>query len=271
MKHKAVMLWVLLGVVGLAMVAGVAAVVLPSGYVDDEVIITIIIVGAYALGGMLVVAVGGRMRRTMWLCVASLLVSMLIFVTLLWGGDFWGWRIVNRLAGFGTVFLVTGVVFMHRLLVFPLQIQIFAGKLVQRVSLISTAFSGVLVAASFALEGTRHIGDVTIRLMGISLIVSAGSTIATGAFALFGPKPGDDEPGLLAGSIPVSLSCPRCADALTVQSNREGRCEGCRLKVRVEVEEPRCGCGYLLYELESDTCPECGKAIPADDRWAKKA
>jgi rRNA maturation protein Nop10 len=36
----------------------------------------------------------------------------------------------------------------------------------------------------------------------------------------------------------------------------------------VEVEEPRCACGYLLYQLAGDTCPECGRAVAAEDRWS---
>ena len=46
------------------------------------------------------------------------------------------------------------------------------------------------------------------------------------------------------------------------------KCGSCGLRIRITVEEPRCSCGYLLYRLEGDTCPECGREIPEQDRWA---
>ena len=37
----------------------------------------------------------------------------------------------------------------------------------------------------------------------------------------------------------------------------------------IEFEEPRCDCGYLLYRLVGDTCPECGRAVPLSSRWVE--
>ncbi len=42
-------------------------------------------------------------------------------------------------------------------------------------------------------------------------------------------------------------------------------CKACGLRIEVRAEEPRCRqCGYLLYRLTSDTCPECGTPIHRD-------
>ena len=49
------------------------------------------------------------------------------------------------------------------------------------------------------------------------------------------------------------------------------RCAECGLHITISVEEPRCTCGYLLYHLESDQCPECGRTIDEADRWADAA
>ena len=39
-------------------------------------------------------------------------------------------------------------------------------------------------------------------------------------------------------------------------------CCKCGLKFSIEVEEEHCAkCGYSLYKVNSNTCPECGKAI----------
>jgi rRNA maturation protein Nop10 len=59
----------------------------------------------------------------------------------------------------------------------------------------------------------------------------------------------------------VTLLCPRCGKKQQVPVG-QSECSGCRLRIRVQIEEPRCAqCGYLLYGLTSDRCPECGTAI----------
>ena len=41
------------------------------------------------------------------------------------------------------------------------------------------------------------------------------------------------------------------------------RCRECGLALTIEVEEPRCVCGYLLYNLAGTSCPECGREVTA--------
>jgi len=65
----------------------------------------------------------------------------------------------------------------------------------------------------------------------------------------------------------LRLTCPHCA---TEQELPPGlvRCGSCRQALLIEVEEPRCECGYLLFRLEGDRCPECGRTIPEAQRWS---
>jgi len=65
----------------------------------------------------------------------------------------------------------------------------------------------------------------------------------------------------------LRLTCPRCA---TEQELPPGLvcCGSCRQALLIEVEEPRCECGYLLFRLEGDRCPECGRTIPEAQRWS---
>ncbi len=67
----------------------------------------------------------------------------------------------------------------------------------------------------------------------------------------------------LPPSVPVSLTCPHCGGSITIASQAPASCTSCGLKIRVTIEEPRCACGYLLYNIEGDTCPECGSRVPA--------
>jgi hypothetical protein len=64
----------------------------------------------------------------------------------------------------------------------------------------------------------------------------------------------------------VSMVCPRC-EADIAAKRGPGRCDACGFTMHIEIEEPRCECGYLIYEHTSAICPECGREIPESDRW----
>ncbi|MHC4427460.1 MAG: hypothetical protein ACYS0D_02515 [Planctomycetota bacterium] len=77
--------------------------------------------------------------------------------------------------------------------------------------------------------------------------------------------------GLETTTPAVRLTCPRCGHGQTLEAGRR-RCERCRLIIRFQIEEPRCaGCGFALYKLTGDHCPECGREIPAEERWQEAA
>lgn len=68
----------------------------------------------------------------------------------------------------------------------------------------------------------------------------------------------------------MRLACPRCGfeQSMPVTGSGDGaRCGRCRLRIRIDVDEPRCACGYVLYRISGDRCPECGREIAEADRW----
>lgn len=270
MNHKKLVLWVLLGLVGAAMLAGIGAVLVPSRFINDNIIITAVVVGLYGLSGLILVSIAGRQRWVFRISALSLAVSMVVFVFGIWADRYLDWRFMETIIKSGSVSLFLGLLFAHRLLIAPLRVSGATARVAKRTALISAGLLFLLGSTGLVSDGFWSFEEIGTRLLVISAIVVAGSTIATGAMVLFGPRPGEDEPGLLEGSIEVRLSCPRCDAPMLVRSRREARCGRCRLKVRVEVEEPRCACGYLLYQLESDTCPECGRAVSRDERWGAR-
>ena len=58
----------------------------------------------------------------------------------------------------------------------------------------------------------------------------------------------------------IVMTCPRCT-AEQRFSNGPCWCTSCKFTMLIEIEEPRCECGYLLYQLQGDACPECGRVI----------
>jgi hypothetical protein len=69
----------------------------------------------------------------------------------------------------------------------------------------------------------------------------------------------------------ITVFCPRCRKKQSLELGG-AECTSCGLRIEVRAEEPRCAqCGYLLYKLTSDTCPECGTQIRHDGRSSRAA
>ena len=102
-----------------------------------------------------------------------------------------------------------------------------------------------------------------------AVLVGAGSLAQPVMLRLAASKLGE---GAIRGRrARVSLGCPRCGAACALETNTDGACPACKLSIRVEVDEPRCSCGFLLYGLDSPACPECGAMIPDALRWRAAA
>lgn len=72
--------------------------------------------------------------------------------------------------------------------------------------------------------------------------------------------------GSLVSKLMLDLGCPQCAKPMTAAPG-PARCRACGFVMVIEIEEPRCGCGYIIYEHTSERCPECGDLIDPDLWW----
>lgn len=267
---RTVALWTMLAVIGACGLLGVVAVVAPSRYIDERVMIAAFMIGFHALGAMILISISRDQSRFLAAALASLMSSMAIFTTLVVFESRIHWETQELVSKIGVVFIIATIAIGHRMLVAPLLTHRRDAPLVRilkRTSLIATPITGVVLVVALYSSDWVVREEVFLRVFGVGLIVSACSTLALGAMSMLIGKPGEDEPGLLGKRIPVDFTCPRCAQPVHATCGSETRCGSCKLKIVVKVEEPRCSCGYLLYQLESDTCPECGKAINPDDRW----
>lgn len=106
-------------------------------------------------------------------------------------------------------------------------------------------------------------GDFFWRLVGVLAILDACGTVAVPI--LHRVSRIQSREGVVTTALSVSLTCPRCGRGQTV-STGASRC-ACGLRIRIEIEEEHCAtCGYSLYRLTSDACPECGTPIAAAKR-----
>lgn len=106
------------------------------------------------------------------------------------------------------------------------------------------------------------------RALAASVVVSLAGTIAQPILVLLARRSQQStDPRLGDRHLAVEVRCPRCGTLPAIEANTDALCPGCLLSIRVVVDEPRCGCGFLLYRLEAAHCPECGVAVPDSLRW----
>ena len=105
------------------------------------------------------------------------------------------------------------------------------------------------------------------RSVGASAVLVAAGTVAQPVLIRLGRSTEGAEGAIRGRRTPVTCRCPRCAAECALDANVDAACAACGLRIRVELEEPRCRCGYLLYGLESPGCPECGAPVPESARW----
>lgn len=70
----------------------------------------------------------------------------------------------------------------------------------------------------------------------------------------------------IASRVKILLECPKCAQRQELSSGNV-RCANCKASIFIEIEEPRCQCGYLLYQLQGNNCPECGRMVRESEKW----
>lgn len=107
------------------------------------------------------------------------------------------------------------------------------------------------------------------RTTGVAAALAAGLALAVFPIRIWEKRRRDAQ--LETTGATVALTCPRCAEVQEIRAGRR-RCRRCRLVIALDVEEPRCaGCGFALYRLTADRCPECGRAIPPEEQWRSAA
>ena len=145
--------------------------------------------------------------------------------------------------------------------------QVKAAFLATRKPFAAAAWSGVHTALTSYAEAwiEQHIDEW--RVLGVLGILAACGTVVTPILWKVQAVRRAESAETIPAKITVSLTCPRCAAGQQLITGPT-KCRQCGLRITIAVEEPRCACGYLLYRLQSNRCPECGREIPEADRWA---
>jgi hypothetical protein len=128
-------------------------------------------------------------------------------------------------------------------------------KWVRFVTVAALVVAAVLIDAIVYRDSFAN--DAFERALTAAGVVAGCGTIALAVFARLNLRlqPVSETPDI-PGEL--SIECPHCQLKQTLPAG-DSACGRCGLRFHIRVEEPRCpGCGYLLYMLKSDRCPECG-------------
>ncbi|HEY4330099.1 MAG TPA: hypothetical protein VGN88_10220 [Phycisphaerae bacterium] len=97
-----------------------------------------------------------------------------------------------------------------------------------------------------------------------TLLIPAGAC-TFGVFALHKFLEIRQPTPLMSVDHAVQVRCPRCQSLETLEFGTS-RCQCCRLKITIAVEEPKCpNCHFNLHHLTQPICPECGFHLDQDE------
>ncbi len=264
---RAFFLVVFLAGVALGCVLILIAIVFPSDWTDEAIVRSVmtpivgVVYGGLGLTGTMVLQKG----KVVWMMRCGLVG---ITLAALWWLLF-AWfpamhrsdaAEVNSIVGVTLTLPAFGVLFCGHLLAVETKSRVIRIAAWGAVGLLA-AFIAMVVALTWTIDSWDRYAEVIATLMVVWGLATLCSMFAVPAAARFVVRKRPVAKESIASVFQLELTCPRCQAELTLPSGI-GRCSQCRFALLIEVEEPRCECGYLLFRLETSQCPECGRGVP---------
>ena len=274
MRMRAAFLWSMIVSLSLAALLGIAALLLPRYGPEEEILGSTGVFASFSLVALMCAVVLERRRLAplMWAGVASSWSATIAWLVLIWFEGPLPSSGVERVAQTGGTFTVLAC---GAALVGLLSLPRFDQRPPSIVRWTTVGVSAALGVQIFCMIWwfdwiERFIdNEILARGMGVlSILTACGSVITPIQWKVQAVRragSGDSAPL----KVKVGIECPRCHAKQSLVTG-PARCTECGLRITIDVEEPRCACGYLLYHLESDRCPECGRAVDEADRWADR-
>lgn len=263
MTLRTAFLWTLIASLSLAAVLGIIVVLVPDLIsADDEILGTVLLLGLHSLPALACSIVMGRhrLRAVMWVGVGSAVGAWLIWLPFIWASP-WRWRswvdwdeVLMKL-GFTLAF--TSFWAAHLGLLSLLRMDRQWSQRVRNGTL--TIAAALLTLGIFGLWMQIE-EEWFVRLIAVLAILGGSGTVITPILALLDTMRRRSTRESIASDMRLELTCPRCGSAESLPVG-PSHCESCGLRIETAVEEPRCPCGYLLFQLAGDRCPECGRQV----------
>ncbi|MCB9845047.1 MAG: zinc ribbon domain-containing protein [Phycisphaeraceae bacterium] len=264
---KTRMLWGSMAVLGIAALLAVVALMAGSRWrYSAETLGTAFLTALYAMVMLVNALVLARFPRAGWVAAGLLAMSFVLWVATIWLKAELGWKASDDLSRVASIISVPGCVAVHLGVLFLPAARSALTRTLRTATVSGSIVSGLGLGLVF-----MEVSDDILRLsqaVGVALLLTLlGTVMVAVASALERSSARDGQESGVAQRTPVDVICPRCQSRASVRANTDGACDGCGLRIRVQIAEPRCECGYLLYRLEALVCPECGAAVSAESRW----
>ncbi|HVZ93934.1 MAG TPA: hypothetical protein VG797_05440 [Phycisphaerales bacterium] len=252
----------------LAAILGIAAVALPNWRMRGEIVQTIALYGATSLL-CLCCANALDKQKCKWLMVIGLFAAIAAF--LFWLPNIWSWYFGNRsfhaprdvIEKLAVTCQCVAVVAAHVGILLVIESAAIGFRIARLV-----AITGSMTFAICLLTNIWIGSDwISWEPFAIAAILASTGTLLAPILARVDVlrKAAQGEP-MLKGRVSVRLTCPRCGEAQELFTGAS-RCRACKLKIVIGLEEPTCVCGYSLFGLTGEKCPECGRNLSETERW----
>jgi hypothetical protein len=261
MRLRRVFLWTMIVSLSLAAALGVIAILFPGfGSTQERILLTSLFVGVFSMPALACAIVLGKRRMIafMWIGIFSTLTALALWLILVWADlwrfqDDWNWG--EFIAKCATPFTLLSVYASHVGLLQWLRLDRAAFRAIRVCTIVA---AGGLCASIVAAVWGEIDEDWMGKTIGVLSILTACGTIVTPVLGLIEYLQRRGSRESIPSRVRIELVCPRCRERQTLPAGT-ARCGKCGLRIDIDVEEPRCVCGYLLYQLQSEKCPECGR------------
>ncbi len=182
-------------------------------------------------------------------------VALVMVLIIIWADGWIRWRGYLNFAEYVGVSCVWGVAFPHLGLMSLATVQRHH-EWIRRATVLAILLLATLITLTIFVTLK---GDEWARAMGVIGIFVACGTIAIPILHRVSAIQARE--AVRTVELFLSLTCPRCKTTQQLPAGRS-TCKSCGLRFRIDIEEEQCThCGYPLYKLDSDVCPECGTTI----------
>jgi hypothetical protein len=228
----------------------------------------IVMLGALGVGYLLAISFGAltavERRGIRW--IAFLGMALAAFLVIAFPLFLWWTEVRSGYGRFpeptgqliGTAMVLAGALCLGSLVIAP-RLNLL-GRLLQIGTVLSLLGAGACIAVIIWADYTTS--RSLEQAFPISLVLTVAGMLSVFAVHRFFGIKARDMLGAMRGTI--FLKCPRCLKEQDLAFG-ESACAGCKLRISIEVEEPRCPkCGYNLNQLTRPICPECGENLSGE-------
>ena len=269
MKMRSAFLWTMIGSLTLAAALGVLAILFDTfGSTSVKILVTSLLMGAFSMTALGSAIVLDRHRRKVisWLGIGMSIAALLHWSFMIWFEP-WRWSgwsgLDDLLWKVGATLTIIAIWCPHFGLLSLLRLDRGTFRWVRTVIHVIT---GLLAAVVMIVFWTEEFGEWIGKMIAVLAMLGGCGTLVTPILGIVERSSRTDSAESIQRKVMIDLTCPRCGFAQNMKAG-SAKCTGCGLRISIDVEEPRCACGYLLFQLTGDACPECGKPIEPEDRW----